>query len=358
MGKIGVMIIDDSAVVRQSLTQLLVSEGDIEVMATAGDPYIAASKLKKLVPDVIILDIEMPRMDGLTFLKKLMSQHPVPVVICSSLTQKNSKMGLDALDAGAVEVIEKPKVGVKEFFEESRILVSDAVRSASKIHPKRRKRGYIRPNKTSSRIGKSRSSRSQGGLTTTQKVVVVGASTGGTTALEVLLSGLPVDCPGIVIVQHMPEKFTQTFAQRLNSLFPMEVKEAENGDGIHPGRVLIAPGNKHTLVKRSGARYYVSVENGPLVSRHRPSVDKLFESAALASGSNTLAIILTGMGADGAGGMEKLHNTGAYTIAQDERTSVVYGMPRECIERGAVDQISPLQDIAEQITKHQHKSVR
>jgi two-component system chemotaxis response regulator CheB len=355
MSKIKVMIIDDSAVVRQSLTQLLSSEQDIEVAATAGDPYIAASKLRKLVPDVIILDIEMPRMDGLTFLKKLMSQHPIPVVICSSLTQKNSKMGLDALDAGAVEVIEKPKVGVKEFFEESRILVSDAVRSASKIHPKRRKRAFVRPGKSSAGIGKSRSSGAGRGLTTTQKVVVVGASTGGTTALEVLLSGLPVDCPGIVIVQHMPERFTQTFAQRLNSLFPMDVKEAENGDGIHPGRVLIAPGNKHTLVKKSGTRYYVSVENGPLVSRHRPSVDMLFDSAATSSGKNTIAIILTGMGADGANGMEKLHNTGAYTIAQDERTSVVFGMPRECIQRGLVDKIFPLQDIAEQITTYQHK---
>lgn len=354
MSAIKVMIIDDSAVVRQSLSRLLSNEPDIEVTITAGDPYIAASKLRKAVPDVIILDIEMPRMDGLTFLRKLMSQHPIPVVICSSLTTKNSKMGLDALDAGAVEVIEKPKVGVQKFFEESRIIVSDAVRSASKIHPKKRRKQYVRATPKTRTAGK-KAADSASGLTTTQKVVVVGASTGGTTALEVLLSGLPVDCPGMVIVQHMPERFTKTFAQRLDSLFPMEVKEAQNGDGIHSGRILVAPGNKHTLVKRSGARYYVSVEDGPLVSRHRPSVDMLFKSAALSSGRNTLAVILTGMGSDGALGMQRLHEAGAYTIAQDERTSVVFGMPRECIERGFIDQVCALQNIAEQIIIHQRK---
>lgn len=348
--KISVLIVDDSAIVRQALTSIFASDPYIEVMGTASDPYIAAKKLQKQVPDVITLDIEMPRMDGLTFLRKIMSQHPIPVVIISSLTERGSLTAIKALEYGAIEVVSKPRLHTTEFIEESRIKLVDAVKAASiaklrrlnirragasmKVPPKLSADAVLPPARTYSMPK------------TTEIVVVVGASTGGTEALRVFLEAMPPDAPGIVIVQHMPEVFTKSFAQRLDSLCKISVKEAENGDTVLRGRALIAPGNKHTLVKRSGARYYTEVKEGPLVNRHRPSVDVLFRSTARYAGANAIGIIMTGMGDDGAKGMKEMKDAGAKTIAQDEKTSVVFGMPKEAIKLSCVDKILPLEQIA------------
>lgn len=350
--KIRVMVVDDSAVVRETLTSILSEDPKIEVVATAADPLIAVKKLQTVVPDVITLDIEMPRMDGLSFLQKLMVQHPLPVVICSSQAGAGSNNALRALEYGAVDIVEKPKMGTKTFLEESRTRLVDVVKAAyaSKVKKYDGKkaaapRNEVAPKLTADAVlsaGRPRDSV----IETTERIVVVGASTGGTEALKSFLEGLPLDAPPVVIVQHMPEQFTAAFATRLDGLCRVTVKEAENNDSVIRGRALIAPGNRHTLLKRSGARYYVEVKDGPLVSRHRPSVDVLFRSAARYAGKNALAIIMTGMGDDGARGMEELHGTGAYTIAQDEATSVVYGMPQEAVKRNAVDRVLPLGEIA------------
>ncbi|MBT6615821.1 MAG: chemotaxis response regulator protein-glutamate methylesterase [Deltaproteobacteria bacterium] len=348
MEKIKVLIVDDSAVVRQTLEKVLSSDREIEVVGTAPDPYAAAKKMKTLVPDVITLDVEMPRMDGITFLKKIMSQHPIPVVICSSLTGKGSETALKALEYGAVEIIHKPLVGTKQFIEESNILICDVVKAAAQTRKGRtlKKTTVIEPTKKLSADVILRKADKKAMVQTTEKVVVVGASTGGTEALRVFLEALPYDSPGIVVVQHMPENFTSAFAERLNQLCQVSVKEAANNDSVLPGHVLIAPGNKHTLLKRSGARYYVEVKDGPLVSRHRPSVDVLFRSASRYAGKNVCGVILTGMGDDGAKGMLEMKETGAINIAQDEATCVVFGMPNEAIKAGGVDQVLPLQAIA------------
>lgn len=343
--KIDVLIVDDSALVRQTLSDILRTDSEIGRIETAQDPYVAVERLREFVPNVIILDIEMPRMDGLTFLKKLMSQHPIPVVICSSLAGRNTDEYWRALEYGAVEIIEKPKVGLKLFFEESKILITDAVKAAAKVNVKK----YIgikkvEPKLSADVVEEKKKRRIQ--LTTTEKVVLIGASTGGTEALRVLLQGFPVDSPGIVIVQHMPENFTKSFAERLNSICEITVKEAEDGESVTAGKALIAKGNKHLVVKISGARYYVEMKDGPLVSRHRPSVDVLFRSGANYVGKNAIAVILTGMGDDGAKGMLELKESGAYTIAQDEETSVVFGMPKEAIKLGAVNKVLPLDKIS------------
>ncbi len=348
--KIRVMVVDDSAVVRETLTSILNEDPRIEVVATASDPLIAVKKLEKVVPDVITLDIEMPRMDGLSFLQRLMSQHPLPVVICSSQAGAGSTNALRALEYGAVEIVEKPKMGTKTFLEESKTRLIDVVKAAHasklrKARPQQPPRTDVEPKHTADvmlSVGKGRESV----IETTERIVVVGASTGGTEALREFLVQLPLDAPPVVIVQHMPEKFTAAFATRLDTLCKVSVKEAANNDSVIRGRALIAPGNRHTLLKRSGARYYVEVKDGPLVSRHRPSVDVLFRSAARYAGKNAVGVIMTGMGDDGARGMEELHQAGAYTIAQDEKTSVVFGMPNEAIKRNAVDKVSPLGDIA------------
>ena len=340
--KIGVMIIDDSAVVRQTITEILEADPAISVVATAADPILAANRLRTIVPDVIILDIEMPRMDGLTFLKKLMTQHPLPVIICSSKSEKGSQNALNAMDYGAVCIITKPKVGTKQFLEESRIMFSDAVKEAVASRVNKIKRVEVlkvKPKLTADAV-LTRGSQIIN-IDTTEKIVVVGASTGGTEALKDFLSALPVDSPGIVIVQHMPENFTTAFAKRLNDLCEITVKEADNNDSVLRGRALIAPGNKHILVKRSGARYYVNTKDGPLVSRHRPSVDVLFRSASRYVGKNAIAVIMTGMGDNGSKGMQEMKESGAYTIAQDESTSVVFGMPKVAIELGVVDIVLP-----------------
>jgi two-component system, chemotaxis family, protein-glutamate methylesterase/glutaminase len=346
--KIKVLIVDDSAVVRQALEEILRSDPEIEVMGAAPDPYIAADKMQNEAPDVITLDVEMPRMDGLTFLNKIMTQHPIPVVICSSLTEKGAETTLRAIDYGAVEIIQKPKLGTKQFFEESKIHICDVVKAASHVRVKKMSPLSSRlapsPKLTADVIIPKRSGHAM--VETTEKVVAVGASTGGTEALRVFLESLPHDAPGMVIVQHMPEHFTAAFAKRLDGLCNVSVKEAENGDSVVRGRTLIAPGNRHAILKRSGARYYVEIKDGPLVSRHRPSVDVLFRSAARYGGKNCIGIIMTGMGDDGAKGMLEMKEAGAFTIAQDEETSVVFGMPSEAIKLGGVDRVLPLQKIA------------
>lgn len=346
--KIKVMIIDDSAVVRQTLTSVLTSDPKIGEVISANDPYHAVEKLKRFVPDVIILDIEMPRMDGLTFLQKLMAQHALPVIICSTLSEKGSEVAMKAFEYGALEVVEKAKINTKSFLEESRMIFLDKVKAAAlaKLKKKNRK---VQPVKTSPKLTADAvlpAKRSKAMLQTTEKVVVVGASTGGTEALRVFLEAMPLDIPGIVIVQHMPENFTAAFAKRLNGTCRITVKEATDNDSVLRGHALIAPGNHHVLLNRSGARYYVNVKGGPLVSRHRPSVDVLFRSAAQYAGRNSIGIIMTGMGDDGARGLLEMKEAGASTVAQDEETSVVFGMPLKAIEIGAVDKVAPLEKLA------------
>jgi len=339
-----VLIVDDSAVVRQTLSDVLSGDPEIEVIATAGDPFVAAERISEEVPDVITLDIEMPRMDGLTFLQKIMSQHPIPVVICSSLAEEGTQSALKALDYGAVDVIAKPRMGSKKFIEESRTILCEAVKAAAGARLLPRKPGrVVEPKLTADAI---LSPATHAMAETTEKVVAVGASTGGTEALKVLLEALPADCPGIVIVQHMPELFTRAFADRLNTLCRITVKEAQSNDTVLRGQALIAPGNHHMLIKRSGARYYVEIKEGPLVCRHRPSVDVLFRSAARYAGQNAVGVILTGMGDDGARGMLEMKQAGAKTIAQNEETCVVFGMPNEAIKRSAVDKVVPLESVA------------
>src|SRR5271165_3031987 len=348
--RIRVLIVDDSAVVRQTLNQILSADPAIEVIGTACDPFVAADRMQEQAPDVITLDIEMPRMDGLTFLQKIMSQHPIPVVICSSLAEEGAQSTLKALEYGAVDIIAKPRLGSKQFLEESRIILCQAVKAAAAaqlrlLRPSR----VVQPKLTADAI---LSPATHAMAETTEKVVVIGASTGGTEALKTLLEAFPADTPGIVIVQHMPELFTRAFANRLDGLCAITVKEAESNDTVLRGRALIAPGNHHVLLKRSGARYYVDLKDGPLVSRHRPSVDVLFRSAARYAGRNSVGVILTGMGDDGARGMQEMKESGAVTIAQDEATCVVFGMPNEAIKRGAVDLVLPLPAIAGSILIH------
>ena len=348
--KIRVLIVDDSAVVRQTLSDVLSSDPEIEIMGTAGDPFVAAERISEEVPDVITLDIEMPRMDGLTFLQKIMAQHPIPVVICSSLAEEGAQSALRALEYGAVDIITKPRMGSKQFLEESRTTICQVVKAAAaaRVRPIQPRR-VAEPKLTADAI---LSPATHAMAETTEKVVAIGASTGGTEALKTVLETLPADCPGIVIVQHMPELFTRAFADRLDTLCNITVKEAASNDTVIRGRALIAPGNHHLLLKRSGARYYVEIKDGPLVCRHRPSVDVLFRSAARYAGQNAVGVILTGMGDDGARGMLEMKQAGATTIAQDEATCVVFGMPNEAIKRDAVDQVLPLEGVAGAILVH------
>ena len=347
--KTKVLIVDDSAIVRSALSEIFNMDHEIEVMGTAGDPYIAAKKIQKEIPDVITLDIEMPRMDGLTFLKKIMSQHPIPVVVISSLTKKGTHSALKALEFGAVEIVTKPQMHTKEFIEESRIKICDIIKAAAVSRLKRKTYRTTKPLEVKPKLSADAVIAKGRGYSlpkTTEIVISVGASTGGTEALREFLEEMPVDAPGIVIVQHMPEHFTRSFAERLNDLCQISVKEAEDGDAVLQGRALIAPGNKHALLRRSGARYYVEIKYGPLVNRHRPSVDVLFRSTALYAGSNAIGIIMTGMGDDGAKGLLEMKEAGAKTIAQDEDSCVVYGMPKEAVKLNAADVVLPLNKIA------------
>jgi two-component system, chemotaxis family, protein-glutamate methylesterase/glutaminase len=346
--KVKVLIVDDSAVVRQTLQMILSTDPEIEIIGTAADPFIAAERIRCQVPDVITLDVEMPRMDGITFLQKIMSQHPIPVVICSSLAEGGSETAMKALDSGAVEIITKPRVGTKLFLEESRVRICDVVKAASAVNVKKKSFALneISTKLTADAIIAKATAKSESMIRTTEKVAVVGASTGGTEALKTFLESMPPDAPGIVIVQHMPEHFTKAFAARLNMTCTITIKEAENGDSVLRGHALIAPGNYHLLLKRSGARYYVEIKEGPLVSRHRPSVDVLFRSAARYAGKNAVGVIMTGMGDDGAKGMLEMKEAGSMTIAQDEESCVVFGMPKQAIELGAVDRILSLNRIS------------
>ena len=349
--KIRVLIIDDSASVRQALTRVLEEDPEIEVMGAASDPFMAARKIQEEIPDVITLDVEMPRMDGITFLRKIMSQRPIPVVMCSSLTEEGSETLMQALEAGAVDIILKPRIGAADHLAESGTRIREAVKGAAvaRLGTNRRTAAPSGPSAklTADPVLPPPTGRAM--AKTTEMVACIGASTGGTEALRVLLEQLPANSPGIVIVQHMPEKFTAAFAKRLNSLCEMEVKEAAHGDPVLRGHVLIAPGDRHMMLERQGARYHVAVREGPLVSRHRPSVDVLFRSAARAAGGNAMGVIMTGMGDDGARGMAEMHQAGAYTVAQDEASSVVFGMPKEAIAHGGVDKILPLDQIAREI---------
>jgi two-component system chemotaxis response regulator CheB len=343
-----VLVVDDSAVVRQALGQIL---GQVGMAVTAAnDPLIAMEKMRRERPDVIVLDLEMPRMDGLTFLQKIMAEDPIPVVVCSGLAGPGTEVALHALEEGAVDVVAKPRLGVKGFLEDSARRIVQVVRAAAEAKVRRRAPG--RPVVRKLDADAVLPPRPRPTIRdTTHKVVVVGASTGGTEALRELLEAMPPDAPGIAIVQHMPEVFTAQFAKRLHQTCRIEVKEAETNDRLVPGRALVAPGNRHLLVRRSGALYFVDVVDGPPVSLHRPSVNVLFRSAAQAAGRNAVGVILTGMGDDGADGLAELKAAGARTIAQDEATSVVFGMPKEAILRGAVEEVLPLPRIAPLVLK-------
>ena len=338
--KIKVLIVDDSAIVRKIFNKELSEEPDIEVVGTAPDPFVARDKIVQLKPDVITLDIEMPRMDGLTFLKKIMQYYPLPVIIVSSLTPKGSKMALEALEEGAVEVLSKP--GGSYSVGELSVQLKEKIRAAAKVKLNRIR---VSTHSHPPSIGMITKALSE----TTQKVIAIGASTGGTEALKEVLVNLPLNTPGILIVQHMPPHFTTAFAERLNQLCQIEVREAKDGDSVLNGQALIAPGNFHMLLRRSGSKYYVSVKDGPLVHHQRPAVDILFNSVAQYAGANTIGVILTGMGADGANGLLKMKVAGAKTIAQDEASCVVFGMPKEAIKLGGVDRVAPLDKIPQEI---------
>ncbi|MBV7539104.1 chemotaxis response regulator protein-glutamate methylesterase [Duganella sp. sic0402] len=360
MSDIKVIIVDDSAVVRQVLSGLLNAAPGITVLHAVANPLLAMERMKVQWPDVIVLDVEMPKMDGITFLRKLMVEHPTPVVICSTLTEKGAQTSVEALTAGAVAIITKPRLDLKQFLHDSADELVSAVRAAGgaqigrltsrpaaspmPLHP-------LPPPVTvklnADAILPPADARPM--TATTERVVAIGTSTGGTQALEEVLTALPRVSPGIVVVQHMPEKFTAAFAARLDSVCEVRVKEAENNDRVLQGQVLIAPGGKHMLLRRTGAQYFVEVVDGPLVNRHRPSVDVLFRSAARAAGANALGVIMTGMGDDGAAGMLEMLKAGARTVAQDEASCVVYGMPKEAVKRGGVEKSVPLNAIYREI---------
>lgn len=346
---IKILIVDDSAVVRQVLTGLLDGASGIKVIGAAPDPVFAMKRMETEWPDVIVLDIEMPRMDGVTFLKKLMSERPTPVVICSTLTEKGAAVTMQAMSAGAVDIITKPKVNLRGFLQESKATIIDVIKAAAGSRPRMISAAAL-PNMTATGSDSILSgTHLKPMVQTTDRVIVIGTSTGGTQALEYLFTQLPRTSPPIVVVQHMPEHFTAAFAKRLDSICQVSIKEAEQNDRALPGVVLIAPGGKHMLLQRNGAQYRVDVKDGPLVSRHRPSVDVLFRSAAQSAGANAIGIILTGMGDDGAHGLKDMHDTGALTIAQDEASCVVYGMPKEAVKLGAIDGILPLSAIPQLI---------
>ncbi len=347
--KIRVFLVDDSAVVRQVLKDVLDAAPDIEVIGSAADPIFAHHRMVRAWPDVIVLDVEMPRMDGITFLRQIMAERPTPVVICSTLTEEGAETTLQALTAGAVSTVSKPRVGLKSFLQDAAGDLVQVVRAAAQANV-----ANVRPQSRAAALplvaagvrGTERRSM------TTDSIVAIGTSTGGTQALEAILTALPPTAPGIVVVQHMPEKFTAYFAQRLDGMSALRVKEAEHDDRVLPGTALIAPGGRHMSLKRDGAQYRVEVRDGPFVNRHRPSVDVLFRSVAKAAGANAAGFILTGMGGDGARGLLEMREAGAPTVAQDERSCVVFGMPKEAIGLGAAEKIMPLAQIPSEIMRY------
>ncbi len=352
---IRVFIVDDSAVMRQVATTILERDASIKVIGTAADPLFARDKMQRDWPDVILLDVEMPRMDGISFLREIMRDRPTPVVICSTLAVSGAATSLEALAAGAVAVVAKPTMGLRDFLQDHEHDLLQTIRTAARARPAKpqalARLAQSEPKRSADAILPAAGA-SGGAMTqTTERVIAIGTSTGGTQALEAVLTALPRTVPGLVIVQHMPVRFTAAFAERLDRLCEIEVKEAADGDRVRPGRALIAPGGKHLLLRRSGAQYHVEVRDGPLVNRHKPSVDVLFRSVARAAGRNALGIIMTGMGDDGARGLKELREAGARTVAQDEQTSVVFGMPKEAIKMGAVDEVLPLGSMAEVICR-------
>ena len=352
--KVRVFIVDDSAVVRQVLQAVLLRDPGIAVVGTAPDPLFALQRMQQgQWPDVLVLDVEIPRMDGITFLRKLMAEHPLPVVVCSTLTEKGAQITLDALASGAVSVVTKPRVGLKDFLLAQTDDLIRTVKAAARANTA----GLGVPHRPAAADAAPQGVERPAPhlLTdTTEKIIAMGMSTGGTVALERVLTQLPRTLPGIAVVQHMPEKFTAAFAERLDSVCALDVREARDGDRLVPGLVLIAPGGRHMQVRRSGAQYHVDVRDGPPVNRHRPSVDVLFRSVAHCAGRNALGVILTGMGDDGARGIKEMHDAGARTIAQDESSCVVYGMPREAVRLGGIDASLALGDIPAAMADYGH----
>ncbi|MDH4191339.1 MAG: chemotaxis response regulator protein-glutamate methylesterase [Betaproteobacteria bacterium] len=350
MAMINVLIVDDSAVVRQAIGAALSRDRGINVIGAVADPLFAMQRMKMDWPDVIVLDVEMPRMDGITFLKKIMAERPTPVVICSTLTPKGAETTMMALVAGAVAIVAKPKVGIKAFLLDDATDLAQVVKAAARANVKNLLPAGGAPLAARIQDPSTKAGLPDGLRETTDRIVAIGTSTGGTQALESVLSALPRVTPGIVVVQHMPEKFTAAFAQRLDSVCQIEVREAQNGDRVIAGRALVAPGGKHMQLTRSGAQYHVEVRDGPVVNRHRPSVDVLFRSVAHHAAKNSLGIIMTGMGDDGARGLKEMHEAGARTLAQDEKTCVVFGMPKEAIKLDCIDRVLPLHAIAQEIS--------
>lgn len=348
MPQIRVLVVDDSAAVRQALTEVINSDPALSVMGTAADPVRAVKLIREEKPDLITLDVEMPEMDGVTFLKRIMLQHPIPVVMCSTLLEENSETLVESLAAGAIDVIKKPKLGTRDFFEESQAAICETLKAAARAKPRARSAGHTPEKKlTADEVLAPPSSKPM--AKTTEHVVAVGSSTGGTEAIATFLQALPADCPPIIIVQHMPGDFTKSFADRLDKMCDVTVAEAKTGDRLLRGHALIAPGGIHTLVGRRGAQYDIELRDGPLVSRHKPSVDVMFRSVARAAGPNAIGVILTGMGDDGARGLLEMREAGAKTIGQDEATSVVYGMPKAAFDAGAVEAQLPLDKIPRRI---------
>ena len=349
LSRVNVLIVDDSALVRQVLTEILATDPALQVMAAVADPLFAMQRMRTSWPDVIVLDLEMPRMDGITFLKKIMAERPTPVVVCSSATTTGAATTLQALAAGAVAIVGKPKIGVRGHLLDASAELVHAVKAAARANLRN-----LRPAASATLAADIAQGPDsvRGSLEGSHgTVVAIGTSTGGTQALEAILSELPRVTPAMVVVQHMPEKFTAAFAERLDGICRVSVKEAHDGDPVLRGQVLIAPGGRHMSLRRSGTSYYVDVKEGPLVHHHRPSVDVLFSSVAKAAGSNAVGIIMTGMGSDGALGLQEMHDAGAHTVAQDEASSIVFGMPKEAIKLGAVDRVLPLGEMGREILR-------
>jgi two-component system chemotaxis response regulator CheB len=348
--RIRVLVVDDSALIRSVMKEIIGAQPDMEVVGVAPDPIVAREMIRRLDPDVLTLDVEMPKMDGLDFLEKLMRLRPMPVVMVSSLTERGSEITMRALELGAVDFVTKPKISIASGMQEYADTIADKIRAAARARIKRQALPSAQPAQPSAVLPTLKNP-----LTSSEKLIIIGASTGGTEAIREFLVQMPSDCPGILIVQHMPEGFTRSFAQRLNSLCRISVTEATHGERVLPGHAYLAPGHSHLLLARSGANYMTQLDQGPPVNRHRPSVDVLFRSAAVHAGKNAVGVILTGMGKDGAAGMLEMREAGAWNVAQDEASCVVFGMPREAIAVGAAHEVGPLKSLPGMVLEHLHR---